>query len=86
MPAAVYIVGTLTTLLCGVLLLRGYVRIGTRLLLWSAICFFGLAVSNFLVFLDLVVFPDVDLYFWRLLTAAVSMAILIYGLIWEGAA
>jgi hypothetical protein len=54
--------------------------------LWSSICFFGLAISNLLVFLDLVVFANVDLYFWRLLTAAVSMLLLLYGLIWEGEA
>ncbi|HET9792444.1 MAG TPA: DUF5985 family protein, partial [Candidatus Angelobacter sp.] len=38
----------------------------------------------FLVFLDLVVFTNVDLYLWRLLTATVSMLALLYGLIWEG--
>jgi len=84
MGAAVYILGTVTTLLCAVLLLRGYLRTRTRLLLWSALCFFGLAVSNFLIFLDLVVYPNVDLYLWRLLTATVAMVILLYGLIWEG--
>jgi len=84
MGPAVYILGTLTTLICGILLMRGYLRAWMRLLLWSAICFFGLAISNFLTFLDLVVFPDVDLYLWRLLTGVISMAILLFGLIWEG--
>jgi hypothetical protein len=37
-----------------------------------------------LVFLDLVIFPRIDLYRWRLVTAAVSMLILVFGLIWEG--
>lgn len=84
MGPAVYILGTITTLLCAVLLLRGYLRTRTRLLLWSALCFFGLAISNLLIFLDLVIYPNVDLYLWRLLTAAVAMMILLYGLIWEG--
>lgn len=84
MALAVYILGTLVTLACGVLLLRGYFRGSNKLLLWSAICFLGLAVSNFLVFVDLVLLPNVDLYFWRLLTAAVAMMVLMYGLIWEG--
>ena len=84
MGAAVYILGTVTTLLCAVLLLRGYLRTRTRLLLWSALCFFGLAVSNLLIFVDLVIYPNLDLYLWRLLTAAVAMMILLYGLIWEG--
>ena len=84
MEPAVYILGAVTTLLCAVLLARGYIRTRTKLLLWSALCFFGLALSNLLIFVDLVIYPDVDLYFWRLLTAAISMAILLIGLIWEG--
>jgi hypothetical protein len=84
MAASVYILGTLVSMLCGVLLLRGYARGKRRLLLWSGICFLGLSVSNFLVFLDLVVFPDVNLYSWRLVTAAISMLMLLWGLIWEG--
>lgn len=82
---AVYILGFVVTLACGVLLFRAYSVVGKRLLLWSAICFCGLAISNLLVFLDLVVLPtQVDLYPWRLLTAAAAMLILLYGLIWEG--
>jgi hypothetical protein len=84
MGPAVYVLGTLTTLICGVLLLRGYSRTRTRLLLWSGLCFLGLAISNALIFVDLVLIPEIDLYFWRLLTAAVAMMILLYGLIWEG--
>ncbi|HEX4039200.1 MAG TPA: DUF5985 family protein [Acidobacteriaceae bacterium] len=82
---AVYIFGFLVTLTCGVLLARAYSLGRKRLLLWSSICFFGLALSNLLVFLDLVVLPtQIDLYPERLLTATVSMLVLLYGLIWEG--
>lgn len=80
---AVYIFGFLVTLACGVLLFRAWSTVRRRLLLWSAICFCGLAISNLLVFVDLVLLPTVDLYLWRLLTAAVAMLILLYGLIWE---
>jgi Family of unknown function (DUF5985) len=83
MAPAVYILGVLVTFACGVLLTRGYRRVGKRLLLWSGVCFFGLALSNLLLFLDLVILPNVDLYLWRLITAVVSMFILLYGLIWE---
>ena len=83
MAASVYILGCLLSLLCGVLLLRGFARGRRPLLLWSGICFLGLSISNFLVFLDLVVFPDVDLYRWRLITAAISMLLLLWGLVWE---
>jgi len=84
MGPAVYILGALTTLICGVLLIRGYARTRVKLLLWSALCFFGLTASNTLIFVDLVLFPNVDLYVWRLTTAAASMLVLVYGLIWEG--
>ncbi len=84
MGPSVYILGVLVTLCCGILLMRAYTRVRKRLLLWSSICFFGLAVSNLLVFFDLVVFPQVDLYPWRLLTAVFAMLILLYGLVWEG--
>jgi hypothetical protein len=84
MAPVVYMLGTLVTLACGVLLVRGFLRGRKRLLLWSGLCFLTLAVSNFLVFVDLVILPDVDLYLWRLSTAAIAMMLLLYGLIWEG--
>jgi hypothetical protein len=79
----VYVLGALVTLLCAVLLLRGYSRSGTRLLFWSGLCFAGLTLSNALVFLDLVVVPHTDLYVWRLGSAALAMMLLLYGLVWE---
>jgi hypothetical protein len=84
MAAAVYILGVIVTLTCSFFLIRAYAKVKKRLLLWSAICFFGLSISNLLIFVDLVMLPNVDLYFWRLLTAAIAMLILLYGLIWEG--
>jgi hypothetical protein len=80
----VYILGTLTTLLCALLLLRGYSRGRQRLLLWSGLCFIGLTLNNGLVFIDLILLPtDIDLYVLRLATAATAMLVLLYGLIWE---
>ncbi len=81
MGTAVYVLGALTTSLCAFLLLRGYSRGRKRLLLWSGLCFVGLTLSNSLVFVDLVMFPDVDLYRWRLSIAALAMVVLLYGLI-----
>jgi uncharacterized membrane protein YqjE len=52
-------------------------------LLWSGLCFIGLAISNLLIFVDLVIIPNVDLYRYRLGTAAIAMCLLLYGLIWE---
>jgi len=84
MADAVYILGTLVALACAVLLARGYITGRKKLLLWSSVCFFGLSISNLLVFLDISVLPGVDLYPARLVTAAIAMMFLLYGLIWEG--
>lgn len=83
MGPAVYILGALTSLACGLLLLRSYGQVKKKLLLWSGLCFACLAISNLLIFLDLVIFPDVNLYRWRLGTAAIALLLLLYGLIWE---
>lgn len=83
--ASVYLLGVAVTLTCAGLLLRGYLRTRLRLLLWSTVCFFGLALSNVILFVDLVILPtEVTLYKSRLATAAVSMLVLVFGLIWEG--
>ena len=84
MGSAAYILCTLVCLVCAVMLLRGYFRGRHRLLLWSGLCFAGLTLSNVFVFLDLVIYPQVDLYLWREITAAVSILVLLFGMIWEG--
>jgi hypothetical protein len=84
MASLVYTLGAFIMLSCGILLLRGYFRGRQRLLLWSSLCFIGLSVSNALIFVDLVMLPEQDLYRARLGTAALSTLLLLYGLIWEG--
>jgi hypothetical protein len=81
--AVVYLLGALTTFLCAVLLLRGYGRTHHKLLLWSGLCFVGLTVSNGLLFVDLVLIPQMSLHRLRLGSAAVSMLLLLYALVWE---
>jgi hypothetical protein len=83
MAAALYILTCLTTMLCAILLLRAYANVRRRLLLWSALCFIGLTISNLLVVADLLLFPKIDLYTYRLGSAAIAMILLLYGLIWE---
>jgi Family of unknown function (DUF5985) len=78
-----YLLCAATALLCVVLLLRGFARTGARLLLWSGICFIALAVENGLLFLDLAVFPDVDLRLWRNGAALIGLLCLLFGLIWD---
>ncbi len=84
MASFFYTLCALVSLACTVLLLRGYAKSRARLLLWSGLCFLGLTISNLLVFIDLQVVPEIDLYIWRLVTATVAMLVLICGLIWEG--
>jgi len=79
----VNMLGTLVAGLCAFLLLRAYVSVRKRLLLWAGLCFAGLCASNGLVVVDLFVVPDVDLYRWRLAIAAGAMLLLVYGLIFE---
>lgn len=83
METLVYLLAILTSLACTVLLLRSYARKGTRLLLWTGLCFVALTLSNLLLFFDLLVLPDVDLYPWRVGTAFVGLCVLLYGFIWE---
>lgn len=80
----VYLLGTVVTLVCAVLLLRGYASVKRKLLLWSGLCFLGLTISNALLCIDLLVLSnDVNLYLWRLSTAAAAMTLLVYGLVLE---
>ena len=84
MAAAVYLLGMFVALACGVLLARGFKRSRQRLLLWSSICFLGLALSGALTFLDLSLLPPaIDLHLLRRAVTAVSMLVLLYGLVWD---
>lgn len=83
MAEAVYLLCAATSSLCAVLLLRAYARTGTRLLLWSGLCFTGLALNNTVLVVDLILVPDIDLSTWRLVPAVLGVALLLYGLIWE---
>jgi len=79
----VYLLCAATSTACAVLLLRGYLASRTRLLFWASFCFIGLALNNIFLFVDLILLPQVDLFWWRTLPALGGMAILLYGLIWE---
>jgi len=79
----VYLLCAATSIVCGVLLLRGYHLSKTDLLFWASLCFLGLAINNVILFVDLIVLPGVDLFWWRTLPAIGGMVILLYGLISE---
>jgi hypothetical protein len=83
MSTVVYILCALTSAGCAALLLRAYLSNRVRLLMWSAVCFTGLAINNVLLTLDRTVMADQDLAAWRSGTAMVSVTVLLLALIWE---
>jgi hypothetical protein len=83
MAETVYLLCAFTSLICASLLIRSWSRSRTRLLLWSSFCFVGLALNNVLLFIDLVVVPEIDLSSVRASTALFSVGVLVIGMVWE---
>lgn len=84
MAALVYVLCALTSLLCVILLGRAYMETKAKLLFWCCLGFAGFALNNTILFLDIVVFPEVDyLINYRTFPAVVGMIVMIYGLIME---
>ena len=83
MAEFVYALCALTSMVCAVLLFRGYRQGRQRLLMWSALCFLGLAANNALLIVDLYIVPDTDLFLVRTGSALIGMVVLLYGLILE---
>lgn len=85
MGTLVYALCALTSLCCAVLLLRGYRASRARLLLWSGLCFTGLAANNVILLVDKRLVPtlELDLTLWRSIPAIAGVALLLYGLVWE---
>jgi hypothetical protein len=83
MAEAVFLLCAVTSLACAALLLRGYASNRVPLLLWSSLCFVGLAVNNVLLVVDLMVVPDRDLLLFRNLSGLVALSLLVFGLVWD---
>jgi heme/copper-type cytochrome/quinol oxidase subunit 4 len=83
MAEVIYVLCAITSSLCAALLTRSYFHTRTRMLLWSALGFVGLAVNNIILFVDLAVVTDTDLAMARTVAALVGMVLLVVGLIWE---
>ena len=82
-PTLVYSLCFATSALCAFLLGRSYRRTRSRMLLWSSLCFALLAVVNFIVILDLLVFPEMDFRPLRLWLSLLAVAVLLFGFIWD---
>jgi hypothetical protein len=83
MAEMVYVMCGLTSVFCAGLLVRSFRAQRTRLLLWSSLCFVGLALNSSLLVVDLMIVPDLDLSAARASVAAVAVSLLLAGLIWE---
>ena len=83
MAQVVYILCGLTSILCAVLLYRQHRLRRGGLLFWSTWCFLCLAATNVLLYVDLVVLPQVDLSTVRSAITLAGMMMLLYGMIRE---
>jgi hypothetical protein len=80
---AIYTLCLLASAACAAMLLRGFRRTRTRLLLWAGICFGLLFLNNVAVLLDILVFPALDLQVWRHAASLSAVGVLLVGLVWE---
>ena len=84
MAVLIYVLCSITALICAVMLLLGSRRTGSRMLFWSGLCFAGLAFTNLVVVVDaLKLFPNENFNTLRLGSALVALSLLLYGLIFE---
>lgn len=83
MAALIYTLCAILSLGIAVLLWAHYGRTRSRLLYWSALCFTGLTINNVLLVLDKLVLIGQDLALMRQWTALASLALLLYGLVYE---
>lgn len=83
MAVLIYALCAITALACGILLLAGSRRSGSRMLMWSGLCFGGLALTNALIVVDALDLTTEDLWTMRLVVSLAAIALLLYGLVFE---
>jgi len=83
LESLVYLLCTVTSGICALLLLRAWLQSRQPLLVWSALCFLLLTINNVLVFADLVLLPHLDLTLVRFATSLAAAAVLVYGFVWS---
>ncbi|MES2905886.1 MAG: DUF5985 family protein [Pseudomonadota bacterium] len=83
MAYIIYSLCALAALLCALVLFLAFRRSRYRLLLWGGLCFAGLTINNILLVIDKNTPPEMDLSTVRLVTALISISILLYGLIFD---
>ncbi|MDN4986255.1 DUF5985 family protein [Bradyrhizobium sp. WYCCWR 13022] len=83
MATVIYSLCAVTSGFCVWLLARAYAGSRSKLLLWSAVCFAGLTLENGALWVDKIVFPQIDLSTLRLSIGLFAMTVLLIGMVWE---
>lgn len=85
MAETVYILCGIFSIICTVLLFRSYRISPSHLLFWSGLCFGFLALNNIILFMDLVLLPNLEFSgsFFRNICGSLAGSVLLFGLIWE---
>lgn len=80
-PDLVYLLCFLASALCAGMLIRQRMHNPSPVLSWAAACFVFLALSNLVVVLDQLVYPDIDLRTVRLVLTLLAVCVLLFGFI-----
>jgi hypothetical protein len=85
MAEIVYMLCGLFSFICAWLLFRSYRKAPSHLLFWSGLSFGLMALNNIILFVDLVIFPQVEFSgaLIRTICSALAGIVLLFGLIWE---
>lgn len=83
MAELIYGLCTILSLAIAVMLWRQHRRGPSRMIYWTALCFTGLALSNLVLVVDKLVFPDLDLRVLRHSISLLSIGLLLFGLVYE---
>ena len=85
MPAVTYLLCAGTSIFVAILLYRQYAKTKVRLLLWSNVLFWCLAIENVILFVDMVLIASIDFRPYRHSVALAGCLCMLYGLIWDTA-
>lgn len=84
MAAIIFVLCTITSFLCAIMLWRNWRASGHRLIFWTSLCFIFLTMNNGLLVLDEVLLgARYDLRLWRVALGLIAFSLLVYGLIAE---
>ncbi len=83
MAKLVYVLCLITSLGCAGMLYHSFRNGGSKLLLWCAMCFLGLAMNNLILFLDFFVILNIDLSPYRNFFGVLATTLMVWGLVSE---